>query len=62
MGTFDEKIAEIRKEIKADRGVYEDHKFHTLQADRYFRLADALDEKAESLIEKPPEPEAQDTF
>jgi hypothetical protein len=58
-------IIELRKEIRevdnSNRILGENSESHLLQRDRYQRLAQLLDRSAADL-EKPPEPEAQDTF
>jgi hypothetical protein len=66
MDNFNEKIIEVRKEIREanrENKIFgENSESHALQSARYQRLADVLNKKAESFVEKPPEPESQDTF
>jgi hypothetical protein len=58
-------IIELRKEIKeadnSNRILGENSESHLLQRDRFNKLAGLLDKSAADL-EKPPEPEARDTF
>jgi hypothetical protein len=56
-----ETLKEIREADNSNRILGENSEAHLLQSRRYSRLAGLLEKDADEL-EKPPPPEAQDTF